>query len=598
MSESSFSRFIQAHKVAVAVTAVVGAGSVAGLLYYMSQQNAGLDDSESLKPKKKSKATKKKKKSEKSGTVVHANWPSSDIPIDSTTGLPNVTEELVTKMTKQQQSEWALALKETGNQYYKAEDFKPAIQCYTLALLCKADPVFYANRAAAYAAQGEHQKCIDDCTEALKLNPSYPKCLLRRAHAYENIEKYEEAIYDLTALTIYGGLNDQSPESILERNLKKLANKINEEQYSTLPKELPSSSSISSFFGAFAKENVDTDESKYEDQSCSQFLAKALTEIAKDTYEDYVKADVLIHQAIASYEKDPPKADSKHAGLAYEYQGTFDFLKGESESAVSNLNKALQLNPRGRTHVLLGLVNADKGDFLSADQAFAQAIKLNPEDPDIYYHYGQLYYLMGDLEKAKENFEKSKLYNPDNVFGYIQLACIAYKNGDTNSCDEQFKDAKKRFPTSSEVPNYYGEILFDRQDYGGAAKQFEISARLQESLPTFNIGALPLINKSAICQVNKDIVGCEEILKKACELDPKSEVARINLGQIYLQQQKVQDAIALFKDACRLSRSNDDRVQAISLMEASKIQLKIKQDPVLSKKVHEIMERAGLERGL
>ncbi|KAG7726545.1 hypothetical protein KL933_003476 [Ogataea haglerorum] len=593
MSDSSLSRFVQTHKVALAVTAVVGAGSVAGLLYYLNQQNAGLDDSSKSKKKNKS---KKKKKSEKKSATVTVSWPSSNIPINESTGLPNMTEELVKGMTKEERNEWALALKETGNQYYKAEDFKPAIECYSLALLCKTDPVFYANRAACYAAQGEHEKCIDDCTEALKLNPGYSKCLLRRAHAYENIEKYEEAIYDLTALTIYGGLNDQSPETFLERNLKKLATKINEERFSTLPKELPSSSSISSFFGAFTKEDIDLDESKYPDQSCSQFLVKGLKEMAKDTYDNYVNADVLFHQAVASYEKDSSNTDVKHAALAYEYKGTFDFLKGESESAVSNFNEALRLAPRCRTHVLLGLVNADKGDFASADEEIGKAIKMNPEDPDIYYHYGQLFYLMGDLDKAKDNFEKSKLYNPENVFGHIQLACIAYRKGESATCDELFREAKRKFPTSPEVPNYYGEILFDRQDYAAAAKQFDTAARLQEVLPTFNIGALPLINKSAIFQVNKDIAGCEQLLKTACELDPKSEVARINLGQIYLQAQKVKDAIQLFEEACRLSRSNDDRVQAISLMEASKIQLKIKEDPVLSAKVEEILRRAGIER--
>ena len=38
-----------------------------------------------------------------------------------------------------------------------------------------------------------------------------------------------------------------------------------------------------------------------------------------------------------------------------------------------------------------------------------------------------------------------------------------------------------KFPTSPEVPNYYGEILADKGDIQGACKQFEIASRLQEN---------------------------------------------------------------------------------------------------------------------
>lgn len=64
-----------------------------------------------------------------------------------------------------------------------------------MALRYKADPIFYSNRAACYANLGQSEQVIQDCNDALKLDPVYVKALNRRAHAFEKLEKYEEALY-------------------------------------------------------------------------------------------------------------------------------------------------------------------------------------------------------------------------------------------------------------------------------------------------------------------------------------------------------------------------------------------------------------------
>ena len=145
------------------------------------------------------------------------------------------------------------------------------------------------------------------------------------------------------------------------------------------------------------------------------------------------------------------------------------------------------------------------------------------------------------------------------------------------------------FPTSPEIPNYYGEILFDRQDFDGALKQFGISIKLQKAGKGYSIGALPLVNESAIYQRKGETEKSIKLLKDACELDPKSEVARLSLGQAFLAEQNVDEAIKLFDEACTLARSSEERTQALSLMGAAKMQLKIREDPVLSKKVQEVL---------
>ena len=73
--------------------------------------------------------------------------------------LPEITEESVKSLSLEvsfrfilvnlkTRKEYALLFKNAGNKTYSARKFSAAIDLYTKALLCHADPVFYSNRAA------------------------------------------------------------------------------------------------------------------------------------------------------------------------------------------------------------------------------------------------------------------------------------------------------------------------------------------------------------------------------------------------------------------------------------------------------------------
>lgn len=584
--------FIQQNKVAVAVTAVLGVGTLAGIVYYLNKQSKESRSTSSSSNKKKNKKKKKSTNGSAPASSVEQDTDAALYPIDEKTKLPKVTDEIVATLPQSDKNKWALALKEKGNEYFKAKQYNEAIIYYTDALKCKKDHVFYGNRSACYYALNNPEKTVEDATMALEIKPDYSKCLLRRAHVYEDIGRYEDAMLDLTALSIYSGLADKSSESVLERVLIKQANKLNEENYSDLPKELPSSSSISSFLGAFVKEDIDLDESKYEADSGYLYLVKALKAIDLDTDEGYEAADSCLNQAIERFEKiDVNTLDDEHkrlVAIAYEYMSIFAFMK-TLQTAKDYVGKALSICPRPRSYVVLALIAADNGDYITSDLEFTKAIKMNPEDPNIYYHYGQVYYLMGDLIKAQSNFEKAKSLNPENVYAHIQLACIAYRQSDINQCFKMFNQAKALFPTCPEIPNYYGEILFDKGDAEGAAKQFDVAIKLQQAVKGNNIGVLPLINKSVIYQKENNFMKCKEILEEAVKIDPKSEVAWTNLGQTNLLLQNHKAAMECFEKACILCRTAEDRKQTLALLESAKIQLRVKEDPVLNKKMHEII---------
>ncbi|XP_077024154.1 mitochondrial import receptor subunit TOM34 [Tamandua tetradactyla] len=112
-------------------------------------------------------------------------------------------------------------LRVAGNQSFRNGQYAEASALYgralrTLRARGSSDPeeesVLYSNRAACHLKDGNCTDCIKDCTSALDLVPFGIKPLLRRAAAYEALEKYPLAYVDyMTVLQI-----DYSVTSALE----------------------------------------------------------------------------------------------------------------------------------------------------------------------------------------------------------------------------------------------------------------------------------------------------------------------------------------------------------------------------------------------
>ncbi|XP_031724442.1 sperm-associated antigen 1 [Anarrhichthys ocellatus] len=107
-------------------------------------------------------------------------------------------------------------LKNEGNLLFKngqfadaQEKYSQAIQGYTESGIDSPEDLctLYSNRAACYLKDGNSQECIQDCTRALEMQPFSLKPILRRAMAYESLERYRKAYVDYkTVLQIDSGV--------------------------------------------------------------------------------------------------------------------------------------------------------------------------------------------------------------------------------------------------------------------------------------------------------------------------------------------------------------------------------------------------------
>ncbi|XP_045932135.1 mitochondrial import receptor subunit TOM34 isoform X1 [Micropterus dolomieu] len=115
-------------------------------------------------------------------------------------------------MPQKQKSKSWMELKQSGNECFKTGQYGEATNLYSQAIKeleksSKKNPedlgILYSNRAASYLKDGNCGECVKDCNMSLELFPFNVKSLLRRASAYEALERYRLAYVDYkTALQI------------------------------------------------------------------------------------------------------------------------------------------------------------------------------------------------------------------------------------------------------------------------------------------------------------------------------------------------------------------------------------------------------------
>lgn len=183
---------------------------------------------------------------------------------------------------------------------------------------------------------------VEDTSAAIALDSEYVKALNRRANAYEQLEKFSEALLDYTASCIIDQFrNDQSAQSV-ERLLKKVAEAKAKVILEGKERKLPSPSFVTNYLQSFrprpAPEGLE-DTADLEEESGKGQLRAGLQALTKKTSDGYESASAAFDKALELQDL------GEHDALAYNMRGTFRYLRGENADALEDLNKSAELQP-------------------------------------------------------------------------------------------------------------------------------------------------------------------------------------------------------------------------------------------------------------
>jgi Flp pilus assembly protein TadD len=207
-----------------------------------------------------------------------------------------------------------------------------------------------------------------------------------------------------------------------------------------------------------------------------------------------------------------------YAGASEAYLNSYDATR-DAESlkdAQIKIDEAIALDPLDpRSHVIRGRVYLTTSQHGRAIVEFKRAIDIDPNVSDAQNYLATAYEADGAMEMAENEYRKVIALHPRYWSGYEDLGIFLYKHG-------RYHDAEQNFVVGS------GYAPANRRAFANLAAVYEIQERF---------------------------TAAEAELVKGLKLSPDTLLYN-NLGWIYIQEGKFEDAVNAMTEAVKLPRAN------------------------------------------
>jgi len=185
--------------------------------------------------------------------------------------------------------------------------------------------------------------------------------------------------------------------------------------------------------------------------------------------------------------------------------------------------------------------------------------KMTPDDENVYYTLGGIYFELGEINKAIETYEKYQKYSGSDD-GYREIARYYTSVGDLGMAVEYLSNGLELQPDSAETLILLGNIYLSQGKNKEAAgifkKLFEVSngnAQIKRQLAATLFEA-------------KEYGEAAEILEELAENTRPDRLSQILLGRCYFEMNRYSDAIRIFNEI--LLRITDDMEARFFLAES------------------------------
>jgi len=292
--------------------------------------------------------------------------------------------------TKSQQEPLLQAAYEKLN----TRNFEGAIMDFNQLISIKPNNVdALCGRAEAKINLGNFAEALKDAELAISYNANSSKALTLKGEALFNLKDYSNAqkYYDQA-------LQKENPPAMATVGRAKVANQLGnpKDAYKILDDAIERQPKNPEFY--YARGILNTTKEKY---------SKAL--------QDYEKAESLDSHF-------NPFGISLNLGIAY-------LNTEETDKAVENLNKAIELDPKSATaYHTRGLAEYALEDYKEAVDDFLKSLDLSPANNlNTMFNLGMAYYKLNDKENACLYFHKSCQAGNTNACRMIVLVCSDMK---------------------------------------------------------------------------------------------------------------------------------------------------------------------------
>jgi tetratricopeptide (TPR) repeat protein len=219
------------------------------------------------------------------------------------------------------------------------------------------------------------------------------------------------------------------------------------------------------------------------------------------------------------------------------------FDKGDIKGSISEFQLALKLNPSNfNVHNSLGVCYGLMGDYEKAKREFYSAIKLKAKAVMPWYNLGFTIMLAGDRHKALDLFLKANTIDR-NVFEVaFQTGRLLMEMDQPESGKKFLEHAAELEPESGAAFRYLGECCAAIGDEDAAISAYKKAIKHNPS-DAASLSAMGCLFDERDENPEIALLFCQESVR----LSPENGLFRFRLGQLYLKENRLTDALKEFK---------------------------------------------------
>ena len=290
-------------------------------------------------------------------------------------------------------------------------------------------------------------------------------------------------------------------------------------------------------------------------------LRKAV-ELAPQTYdanhnlgELYIQLSKL--QEAVAYLKRAQEINPSAYNNGYDLALAFEHL-GNREQARQQLEELIRVNDTAELHSLLGVIEEKSKNFLASAAEFEKAARMDPSENNI-FEWGTELLLHQTFEPAIEVFKAGLARYPQSSQMKVGFGVAQYGLGNFDAGAEAFLQASDMNPADrlpliflgktydNLSPAIKGQII-SRLERFVQADQHDASVRYYYAMALWRQGGdVPEPARQALV---------ESLLKTAAAFDASFADARLQLGILYANQHKFDEAIAQYEQALKINSEN------------------------------------------
>jgi tetratricopeptide (TPR) repeat protein len=235
------------------------------------------------------------------------------------------------------------------------------------------------------------------------------------------------------------------------------------------------------------------------------------------------------------------------------------FDQGDINGSIEEFRQALQLDPSNvNIHNSLGVCYGILGDYEKAKQEFKTTIKLDSSEVMAWYNLGFINMLKGNRHKALDLLLKANTINEDIFEVVFQTGRLLLEMGQPKSGKKFLEHASRLEPKSGAVNRYLGECYAASGQTPLAITAYKKAIK-QNPGDAASLSALGCLFDQEGENPEISLMFCQE----SVQLSPKNGLFRYRLGQIYFNQNRLDEALDEFKKAELLGQNASEFITKI-----------------------------------